>query len=80
MFWYYPTGILIVKFSLVKYMNGTNTIPFDFNYSSKAIHLLNNKIKQLLPRISIEPFQNWMCSELHPFVHFRTNNVNDKII
>lgn len=46
LFWYYPTGILIVKFSLVKYMNGTNAIPFDFNYSSKAIHLLNNKIKQ----------------------------------
>lgn len=80
LFWYFPQGILLIKFSISKFYYGTNAKVFDLNNASLIIKLVNHRIKRLFPSSSsIVPFENWTCSEIHPFVHLYADNVKDKI-
>lgn len=80
LFWYFPQGILLIKFSISKFYYGTNAKVFDLNNASLIIKLVNHRIKRLFPSSSsIVPFENWTCSEIHPFIHLHADNVKDKI-
>ena len=80
LFWYFPQGILLIKFSISKFYYGTNAKVFDLDNASLIIKLVNHRIKRILPSISsIVSFENWTCSEIHPFIHLYADNVKDKI-
>lgn len=80
LFWYFPHGILLIKFSILKFYYGTNAKVFDLDNAGLIIKLVNHRIKRLFPSSSsIVPFEDWTCSEIHPLTHFYTDNVKDKI-
>jgi len=80
LFWYFPQGILLIKFSIPKFFYGTNAKVFNLDNASLIIKLVNHRIKRLFPSSSgIVPFENWTCSEIHPFTHLYADNVKDKI-
>lgn len=80
LFWYFPQGILLIKFSIPKFYYGTNAKEFDLDNANLIIKLVNLRIKRLFPSSSsIVPFENWTCSEIHPFIHLHADNVKDKI-
>lgn len=78
LFWYFPTGILLIKFSITKFFYGTNAKLFDLNNANLIIKLVNRRVKTLFPNIDIDSFQNWICTEIHPFVHYYADNEEDK--
>lgn len=78
LFWYFPQGILLIKFSIPKFYYGTNAKAFDLDNANLLIKLVNHRIRRLFPLIDIDSFENWTCSEIHPFVHFYVNNPEDK--
>lgn len=78
-FWYFPSGILLVKFSIPKFFYGTNAKLFNLDNSNLIIKSVNHRIKKVFPNIDIDSFENWICSEIHLLTHFYTDNVKDKI-
>lgn len=80
LFWCFPAGILLIKFSIPKFFYGTNAKPFNLTDASLVIKLVNYKIKKLLPDIDVDCFENWICTEIHPFVHYYADNEEDKTI
>lgn len=78
LFWYFQTGILLIKFSIPKFFYGTNAKPFDLNNANLVMKLINRRVKKIFPNIDIDSFENWICSEIHPFVHYYTKE-EDKI-
>lgn len=80
LFWYFPHGILLIKFSIPKFYYGTNAKEFNLDNANLIIKLVNRRIKKLFPSSSkINSFENWTCNEIHPFVHLYTDNIKDKI-
>ena len=70
----------MIKFSILKFYYGTNAKVFDLDNAGLIIKLVNHRIKRLFPSSSsIVPFENWTCSEIHPFIHLHADNVKDKI-
>jgi len=79
LFWYFPKGILLIKFSVPKFYYGTNAKPYNLDNADLIIKLIDHKIKILFPNTDISSFQNWICTEIHPFVHYYMDNEKDKI-
>lgn len=79
LFWYFPQGILLIKFSVPKFYYGTNAKPYNLDNADLIIKLIDHKIKILFPNTDISSFQNWICTEIHPFVHYYMDNEKDKI-
>ncbi|MBZ4646929.1 MAG: hypothetical protein JG777_2418 [Clostridia bacterium] len=78
-FWYFPSsGILLVKFSIPKFFYRTNAKLFNLDNLNLVIKLLNHRIKTILSNINVDFFDKWICSEVHVFTHFYTNNHKDK--
>jgi hypothetical protein len=72
--------MLLIKFSVPKFFYGTNARPFSLNNTDLLIKLVNNKIRILFPNITIKPFEDWICTEIHPFIHYFMANERDKMI
>jgi len=80
LFWYYPHGVLLIKFSVPKFFYGTNAMPFNLDHAGLLVKLVNQKIKMLFPNIPIKSFEDWICTEIHPFIHYSMANEKDKMI